>query len=110
MPDLNMSISTDNRRRFRGIGHSLAPIVTVAGNGLHEALLHETERALKDHELIKVRLSVDDRGMRQQMANTLCEQLRAELVQQIGKLILIYRHNPKADPRLSNLQRHAAKR
>lgn len=37
----------------------------------------------------------------------LCGQTRADLVQIIGKLALIYRANPKANPKLSNLKRYA---
>ena len=92
---------------MRGIGHALEPVVTVAGNGLHEALMVEAERALRDHELIKVRLAIADRDARRQSAAELCQRLNAEMVQSIGKLILIYRKNPRANPRLSNLHRHS---
>ena len=36
-------------------------MVTIAGKGLSENVAAEIERALADHELIKVKLSVGDR-------------------------------------------------
>ena len=51
-----MPLDPELKKRLRGIGHALHPVVTVAGNGLSEGVLTELERALHDHELIKVKL------------------------------------------------------
>ena len=51
-------------RQLRAIGHKLKPVVTVAGNGLSDAVRLELDRALEDHELIKVKLAVGDRSAR----------------------------------------------
>lgn len=100
-----MTLSSDKRKHFRSIGHGLHPVVTVASNGLSETVCNELERAIADHELIKVKLVIADRELRHQTASELCEQLNAELVQEIGKVVLIYRHNPKPNPKLSNVLR-----
>jgi RNA-binding protein len=100
-----MPLDPELRKRLRGIGHALHPVVTVAGNGLSEAVCAELERALHDHELVKVKLAIADRTQRRETAAELCTRLRAELVQEIGKIVLVYRRNPEADPRLSNLHR-----
>ena len=34
-------ISQKDKKRFRAIGHHLRPVVTVAGNGLSESVMHE---------------------------------------------------------------------
>jgi RNA-binding protein len=100
-----MPLDAETRKRLRGIGHALHPLVTVAGNGLSDAVCAEVERALSDHELIKVRLAIADRHLRRQLARELCKRMDAEAVQEIGKVVLVYRHNPDADPHLSNLRR-----
>jgi RNA-binding protein len=99
-----MSTKKDSKQ-LRAIGHKLNPVVTVAGNGLSEGVLAELERALSDHELIKVKLVVGERGAREALADEICGKTGAELVQAIGNVILILRRNPKPDPRLSNLVR-----
>jgi len=100
-----MPLDTEQKKRLRGIGHGLNPVVTVAGKGLSEAVCAEAERAIGDHELIKVRFAMEDREQRRQLAAELCARLGAEAVQSIGKVLLLYRPNPQADPRLSNLRR-----
>jgi len=92
-------------RQLRAIGHKLKPIVTVAGNGLSEAVLLELERALEDHELIKVKLSVGDRELRDEVLADLLKRSRSELVQRIGNTALILRRSAEPDPRKSNLLR-----
>jgi RNA-binding protein len=92
-------------RQLRTIGHKLKPVVTVAGKGLNEGVLAELERALADHELIKVKLAVGSREARTEITDQICEQLGAEMVQRIGNVIVILRRSDKPDPRLSNLIR-----
>lgn len=93
-------------RQLRAIGHQLKPVVTVAGNGLTESVLEEINRALFDHELVKVKLAIDDRAARKAAAAEICEKCSAERIQDIGKVILILRRNPKPNPRTSNLIRY----
>ena len=97
--------SKSDIRQLRAIGHGLKPVVTVAGNGLSEGVMLELERALSDHELIKVKLAVGGKEARETVTNELCANTGAELIQAIGNIILILRRSPEPDPRLSNLVR-----
>lgn len=99
-----MSRKTDSRQ-LRAIGHQLNPVVTIAAKGLSENVRAELERALSDHELIKIRLSVGDRTLRDAVLAELLEAHSAELVQRVGNTALILRRNPNADPAKSNLVR-----
>ena len=92
-------------RQLRAIGHKLKPVVTVAGKGLNEGVLAELERALSDHEIIKIKLAVGSREARTDVTAQICEQLGAEMVQRIGNVVVILRRSDKPDPRLSNLIR-----
>ncbi len=100
-----MSLSQAQKKAFRSIGHHLNPVVTVSENGISEGVLAELDRALSDHELIKVKLAVPERDDRAAILDELVATSRAELVQKIGKMALLYRRNPKANPKLSNVQR-----
>ena len=93
-------------KQLRAIGHKLKPVVTVAAKGLSEAVMLEIERALSDHELIKVKVAVGDRATRQGVADEICASTGAELVQVTGGILLLLRRSAQPDPRLSNLIRH----
>ncbi|QQD17714.1 ribosome assembly RNA-binding protein YhbY [Spongiibacter nanhainus] len=101
MPPLTAS----DKKQLRSIGHKLHPIVTLGDKGLSEGVAQELERALEDHELIKVKVNAGDPGERRELIDALCEGAGAELVQAIGKIALLYRPAKKPDPRLSNLLR-----
>ncbi len=97
--------SKQQLRQWRALGHKLKPVVTVAGNGVSDGVLGELDRALADHELVKVRVASGGREARAAAAAALCTASGALLVQAVGNVLLLLRKNPDADPRLSNLQR-----
>ena len=100
-----MPLSNDDKKHLRRLGHNLNPIVTVAGNGLTEGVMAEIERALTDHELIKVKFAIGDRDAKKQTMDEVCKQTGAELAQTIGHIGLLYRKAEKPNPKLSNLLR-----
>ncbi|WP_409523769.1 YhbY family RNA-binding protein [Nitrincola sp. MINF-07-Sa-05] len=100
-----MSLTPEQKKQFRTIGHRLNPIVMIAGNGLTENIQLEVDRALEDHELIKVRFTVGDRELKRKLINELCEIVEAEAVQVIGNIALVYRAAKDPNPKLSNLLR-----
>jgi RNA-binding protein len=100
-----MPLSIDRKKQFRTIGHKLNPIVTVASNGLSPNVVAELNRALDDHELIKVKLAIAEREDRKELVAELVQLPNVELVQEIGKVVLLYRPNKKPNPKLSNILR-----
>ncbi|MCS2608230.1 YhbY family RNA-binding protein [Halomonas dongshanensis] len=101
-----MSLSQAQKKAFRSIGHHLNPVVTLSENGISENLVAELNRALNDHELIKIKLAIAERDDRAAMLEELLAQAgNVERVQTIGKTALLYRKNPKANVKLSNVSR-----
>lgn len=87
------------RRHLRRLGHGLKPVVRTGNNGLTEAVLAELDVALRDHELVKVKLVAEDRQQRRDYVDRVLAHTGAELVQSIGHTVLIYRPNPdKREP------------
>ena len=89
-----MSISKNQIKFLRGKCHDLKPVIMLGQKGLTDAVLNELEIALDHHELVKIKLSVDDRDARKQLAEEICKRCQAEVVQSIGKTLTIYRGNP----------------
>jgi RNA-binding protein len=83
------------RRELRARAHHLHPVVSIGHHGLTPAVLHEADVALTAHELIKVRVFADDRDERDSLLAQLCNALDCAGVQQIGKLLVLWRPRPK---------------
>ena len=89
-----MALSESQKKRLRGLGHKLKPVVIVGDAGISDALLGEFNAAIAHHELIKVRVRADTREGRDAMIGELCRRGAAELVARIGNVALLYRRHP----------------
>lgn len=101
-----MALTNEQKKQFKSIGHHLKPVLIVAENGLTEGVQAELDRALNDHELIKVQFRITERDDRRAVIDELSKIARCEVVQIIGKMALVYRKNPQANKNLSNLHRY----
>src|SRR5438445_11081732 len=95
MPRIELSIQ--DRKAHRAQAHHLDPVVLVGGEGLTPAVRKEIDAALNAHGLIKVRVFGDDRLQREQMFDTLADDLGAAQIQHIGKLLVLWRPKPKKE-------------
>ena len=87
------TLTPKQRQALKAQAHALKPVVMIGQNGLTDAVIREADRALKAHELIKIRVRNDDRDEREQFAQIFCERLNAQLVAHSGKLIILWRKN-----------------
>ena len=92
MPALNLTAA--ERRALRADAHHLDPVVLIGGDGLTDAVIKETDAALNAHGLIKVRVFSDERDTRAAILTELTDRLNAAAVQQIGKLLVLWRPIP----------------
>jgi RNA-binding protein len=76
---------------LRGLAHNLNPVVMISNKGLSEAVLKEINLNLDAHELIKIKVTGDDRELRAQMLVDICAQTNAVAVHHIGKQLVVYR-------------------
>jgi len=81
------------KKKFKSDAHHLKPVVMIGQAGLTTAVLAEIELALDSHELIKVKIRAE-RDERKAIGEKICSATKAELVQSIGQIIVIYRLNP----------------
>lgn len=90
-----MSLTEQQKKHLRGLGHKLKPVIMVGQNGLTKALLDEFERSIAYHELIKVKLSVGDHETRDKAIAEMCEHSHAQLIQRVGNMALLFRKRKK---------------
>ena len=86
-----MPLSEKQKKHLRRLAHPLNPVVMLGNAGLTENIVKETDRALNDHELIKVSARVGDRAARDAAFSSLVQQTASELVQRIGNVGVLYR-------------------
>jgi RNA-binding protein len=85
-------VLTAKQRQFlRGLAHPLSPVVRVGKGGATAAVIDETKKSLVAHELIKVRIEVDDSAQRRAIANELASATDSQLAGTIGKVAILYR-------------------
>jgi len=101
-----MTINTREKKTLRQIAHHLATVIIVGDQGVTEGVLTETDRALKDHELIKIKVHSNDREAKKALVHSICKSRGAELVQLIGHVALIYKPAKNPNPKLSNILRY----
>lgn len=63
----------------------------IGNAGLTDAVVDETRRALHDHELIKVRVSGQDRAARDRIILQLGERSGSAIVARIGHVAVLYK-------------------
>jgi RNA-binding protein len=101
-----MSLSTEKIKEYRRIGHKLKPVVIVGDAGLSEGVQQEIDRALNDHELIKIKVNSADREQKKLVISSICDTHGCILVQSIGNIALVYKQASGDQPALSNIARH----
>ena len=90
-----MALSPRQKKFLRAEAHGLSPVAFVGQNGLTDAVVKEIDRNLTCHELIKVRLRVEDKSELLAATAPVLERTGAELVQVIGRLMVLYRPAPE---------------
>ena len=86
-----MSLTTKQKQQLKAQAHQLNPVVMLGNQGFSAAVKKEMDRALKDHELIKIRIAEKDRDSRRALLAEICTSCEAELVQTIGSVGVIYK-------------------
>ena len=95
-----MRVLTSRQRQFlKGLAHPLSPIVRVGKAGVTSSVVAETVKALASHELIKVRIEVDDGASRKEMAARLASETDSHLAATVGKVAVLYRRRDE-DPEI----------
>lgn len=88
-----MTLSQEKKLQLRKKAHHLRPVIIIGNKGLTDAVQLEIERALLDHELIKIKINNNDRKLIKSMFDEICEAREAEFIQTVGHTAVIYREN-----------------
>jgi RNA-binding protein len=87
--------SSDLRRRLRAAAHPISPVVQIGKEGVTPALLRQVAGALRDHELIKVKIGSESPEDRFGIADRLAGESGVQVVQIVGRVVVIYKRHPE---------------
>ncbi len=86
-----MALTEKQKKHLRRLAHPLNPVVMLGNQGLTDAVAAELERALADHELVKVSARVTTRPDRDAALTALATRTGSELVHRVGHVGVFYR-------------------
>lgn len=86
-----MNLSNKQKQFLKGEAHHLKPVVMIGNNGLTEGVLVEIENALAYHELIKVKVSAEDRETKKLICDAIVRETQAVQVQLIGSTLTLFK-------------------
>jgi len=89
-----LKLDKSQNRHLKALAHPLKPVVLIGQKGLTESVLEEIERALYDHELIKIKLAAL-REERQQLADSIADKTHSHVVAITGGVAIIFKRNSK---------------
>ncbi|WP_044407634.1 ribosome assembly RNA-binding protein YhbY [Thiomicrospira microaerophila] len=93
------TLSTNQKKYLRGLAHGLNPMIIIGSQGVTDSLMAELEKTLNHHEILKIKIAAGEREDRKGVIEHITKISRAQLVQSVGKMFVIYRARAK-DPQL----------
>lgn len=89
--------TSKQRSKARSIAQTIQPVTQIGKGGISDNLITSLSDALEARELIKISVlnNIDEDA--KTLAVSLAEQLNAEVVEVIGKKIVLYRKSSKKD-------------
>lgn len=94
------------RAAFRAKANSLEPLFQVGKGGMSDALVKQTDDALRARELIKLKVLLDSSPVTpREVADELAEKTKSDVIQVIGGVIVLYRENPEIAKKLKEKEK-----
>ncbi len=90
-----MSLRGKQKRFLRSKAHHLQPIFQIGKGGINSAMIVQIEGALEKRELIKVSLLQNTDEVAEEAAQVLEKEIDCEIVQIIGRVIVLYKPSTK---------------
>ena len=91
-------LTNTQRQYLRRLAHDLKPVVQIGKQGLTEQALASIDRTIEARQLIKIKF-LDFQDQKQELSETIAEQLNSILVGVVGNVAILYREQPDPEKR-----------
>ncbi|NEW05139.1 ribosome assembly RNA-binding protein YhbY [Paenibacillus sp. SYP-B3998] len=86
-------LTSKQKRYLRSMAHHLDPIFQVGKGGVNDHLIRHIQEAIEVRELIKITVLNNSGEDRSEVGTELAEKSGADLVQVIGKIVVLYKES-----------------
>ncbi len=86
-------INTKQRAYLKGLAQTIDPVLSLGKSSLTPEFTEAVSEAIKARELVKINVLKNCMDTPQSLAVTLSERTRSEVVQVIGRKIVLYKRN-----------------
>ena len=98
------------RAAWRAKANSLEPLFQVGKGGISDALIKQTDDALRARELIKLKVLLESSPVSvREAANEIAQRTQAEVIQVIGGVIVLYRESEELKQKAAQKARRRRK-
>lgn len=91
-------LNSSQRKHLRGLAHGLRPVIQIGRKGLTEGIFDEMDKALADHELIKIQF-LEHKDQKSEFCEELAKRTDSQWVGLIGHVGTFYRQQEDPDKR-----------
>ena len=85
-------LDKDTRRRLKAQAHTLKPLIQIGKNGATPAAIANIDKALTDHELIKIKY-LNHKDEKKHLTELITTKTGSHLIDLIGNTAILYRQN-----------------
>ncbi|MEE0434017.1 MAG: YhbY family RNA-binding protein [Peptococcaceae bacterium] len=86
-----MSLSKKEIKELKAQAQEIKPKILVGKNGLTEGTLQSIDEVLTADEIVKIKFLNNSIDVDQALCEELADAVEAELVQKIGRMVVLYR-------------------
>jgi RNA-binding protein len=97
-------LTTREKKLLKKLAHNLRPLIQIGKNGVTPGTISNIDKALKDHELIKIKY-LEHKSEKKTLTIQIIEETGSDLINQIGNTITLYRESPDPEKKEIDLSR-----
>ena len=90
-----MELTTKQKLYLRNKAHDLKPVVMLGKKGLADTVIAEIISSVELHELIKVKVALEDKEQKDAVAEEIAKLTQTEVVQFIGNNLILFKQAKK---------------
>lgn len=91
----DLALTSKQKKFLKGLAHPLVPVVQIGKEGINQGVIEATDKELLHRELIKVKIGKNANLEKTAAGEKLSTATESNLVQIIGKTLVLYRENPE---------------